>query len=158
MLLSKMRSTRWVRASGSGSGPLHHTHPHPSFVRYTRSFDAYEIRGFTSTIFTWGRAPDSLLGLRSLNTESEHSLARAWLEEFGVGDIPKEAWSAGYTRSSGPGGQVSPCPLSSLHSHPLSLLVLGNLTWLSSGDKILCLRGTAQGATGGMSFFIPQHG
>jgi hypothetical protein len=53
-------------------------------------------------------ASESLLRLQSLETPADHSEARTWLNDFEVDDIPKEAWEAGYSRSSGPGGQVSP--------------------------------------------------
>ena len=103
MIHSGLRSMRWAW------GSLHH----PSISRYVLDIPISEIttskRNFTSSCTAKGRAPDSLLRLKSLVSENDHSLARTWLEGFGPEDIPKEAWSASYSRSSGPGGQVSPC-------------------------------------------------
>ena len=65
-------------------------------------------RLFSSTTPLAAPASDSLLRLQSLASPAEHSEARTWLDDFQVDDIPKEAWEAGYSRSSGPGGQVSP--------------------------------------------------
>jgi hypothetical protein len=45
--------------------------------------------------------------IHSLDSEEDHASARTWLDGFKESDIPKEAWEAGYSRSSGPGGQVS---------------------------------------------------
>lgn len=67
-------------------------------------------RTLTSTPTNRAKAPESLLRLESLKSESDHALARTWLDGFGVDDIPKEAWEASYSRSSGPGGQVRLCP------------------------------------------------
>ena len=64
-------------------------------------------RLFSSTTPFAAPASDSLLRLQSLESPAEHSEARTWLDDFQVDDIPKEAWEAGYSRSSGPGGQVS---------------------------------------------------
>jgi peptidyl-tRNA hydrolase ICT1 len=47
------------------------------------------------------------LRLQSLQSDTDHSVARNWLDGFRVDDIPKDAWEAGYSRSSGPGGQAS---------------------------------------------------
>lgn len=65
-------------------------------------------RLFSSTTPLAAPASDSLLRLQSLESPAEHSEARTWLNDFQVDDIPKGAWEAGYSRSSGPGGQVSP--------------------------------------------------
>jgi len=53
------------------------------------------------------RKPPSpeLLAVSALNTEEDHALARAWLDEFVPEDIPKSAYDVSYARSSGPGGQ-----------------------------------------------------
>jgi len=63
-------------------------------------------RSFTTIPRRLAPASPALLAIPSLDHESDHALARAWLDGFKEGDIPKTAWEAGYSRSSGPGGQV----------------------------------------------------
>ena len=120
MILSGLRTTKGKWAT------LHN----PSISRYVLDISISEVttakRNFTSTSTAKGRAPESLLRLKSLVTENDHSLARTWLEGFGPEDIPKEAWSASYSRSSGPGGQVS--PHFSLHSTPVFPSSLSSFT------------------------------
>jgi hypothetical protein len=88
-------------------------------VRPLRHGSLSGIGHFSSTGTLAAPVPEALLRLQSLQTESDHSAARTWLDDFQVEDIPKEAWEAGYSRSSGPGGQVSPS-LCSIALHHLS--------------------------------------
>ena len=69
--------------------------------------DGSLARHLASSTSTRAPASDSLLRLQFLESDADHSSARNWLDGFGVDDIPKDAWEAGYSRSSGPGGQVS---------------------------------------------------
>lgn len=67
-------------------------------------------RGFsTTTISHAAAAAAAAPRLAALKTESDHAAARRWLDDFTLGDIPKHAYEVGYSRSSGPGGQVSHC-------------------------------------------------
>jgi hypothetical protein len=50
--------------------------------------------------------PSSYLRCPRLQTPDEHRTARNWVDSFAVSDIPKEALTVSYSRSSGPGGQV----------------------------------------------------
>ena len=65
------------------------------------------VRSLSSSFICAAPSSDSLLRLATLQTPEDHSEARSWLDNFQVNHIPKEAWEAGYSRSSGPGGQVS---------------------------------------------------
>ena len=117
-------TTRGIRSFGwSSIGPSER--PMSDLICRVRS-----IRVFSSSFVWRARAPDSLLRLVALESEADHSLARDWIEEFKEGDIPKDTWVASYSRSSGPGGQVSPSPFSpcpsilhSLPAHAPSILV-----------------------------------
>ncbi|KIR50771.1 peptidyl-tRNA hydrolase ICT1 [Cryptococcus gattii Ru294] len=51
------------------------------------------------------KPPVQLLHVPKLDSETEHLLARQWIDAFTVEDIPKEGWVATRSRSSGPGGQ-----------------------------------------------------
>ncbi|WVQ86173.1 hypothetical protein IAT38_008341 [Cryptococcus sp. DSM 104549] len=62
-------------------------------------------RGLASSSRASAKAPAELLRLASLGEESEHAMARAWVDGFTEGDIPKDSWVATRSRSSGPGGQ-----------------------------------------------------
>ncbi|ORY22581.1 hypothetical protein BCR39DRAFT_601052 [Naematelia encephala] len=66
---------------------------------------AESIRKLPSTNELWSRPPPELAELRTLESEKDHALARAWVEGFELGDVPKGACEVGYSRSSGPGGQ-----------------------------------------------------
>jgi peptidyl-tRNA hydrolase ICT1 len=68
---------------------------------------APQFRCLSSTPATCAAAGTELLRLQSLDTPADHKAAREWVDGFGVGDIPKEALAVSYSRSSGPGGQVS---------------------------------------------------
>jgi peptidyl-tRNA hydrolase ICT1 len=43
--------------------------------------------------------------VQSLDADAEHALARQWLDDFALADIPKDAYEVSFVRSSGPGGQ-----------------------------------------------------
>ncbi|KIR31397.1 peptidyl-tRNA hydrolase ICT1 [Cryptococcus deuterogattii MMRL2647] len=51
------------------------------------------------------KPPVQLLHVPKLDSETEHLLARQWIDAFTLEDIPKEGWVATRSRSSGPGGQ-----------------------------------------------------
>jgi hypothetical protein len=77
--------------------------------RIVRFEHCLPIRRFlSSTTPLAAPASEHLLRLQSLESPADHAEARTWLNDFQVDDIPKESWEAGYSRSSGPGGQVSP--------------------------------------------------
>ena len=67
----------------------------------------WAVRSLSNTLVAAAPVSESLLLLFTLQTPEDHSEARSWLDNFQVNHIPKEAWEAGYSRSSGPGGQVS---------------------------------------------------
>lgn len=62
---------------------------------------------FATTPVREDKAPKELLGLKTLDDEEHHRLAREWTQGFTVHDIPKASYETSYARSSGPGGQVS---------------------------------------------------
>jgi len=64
-------------------------------------------RCFATTSTCLAKAPKELLGLKSLDDEEHHRLAREWTQGFRVDDIPKGSYETSYARSSGPGGQAS---------------------------------------------------
>ena len=67
----------------------------------------HNARSFFSGLPRLARAPPELLLLKSLEGENDHKLARVWLADFDRNDIPKTSYEVTYSRSSGPGGQVS---------------------------------------------------
>lgn len=64
-------------------------------------------RLLSTTACLAAKPPVQLLHISKLGSESEHLLARQWVDAFNPEDIPKEGWVATRSRSSGPGGQVS---------------------------------------------------
>lgn len=71
-------------------------------------------RLLSSTACLAAKPPVQLLHVPKLDSETEHLLARQWIDAFTLEDIPKEGWVATRSRSSGPGGQVSSSALDSL--------------------------------------------
>lgn len=73
------------------------------------------LRKLSTTSSCLASPTKALLGLGTLETPEQHKLAKEWVDNFRRDDIPKDAWEATYSRSSGPGGQVS-LTLSSIYS------------------------------------------
>lgn len=71
-------------------------------------------RLFSTTACLAAKPPVKLLHIPKLGSESEHLLARQWVDAFTPEDIPKEGWVATRSRSSGPGGQVRSSALTGL--------------------------------------------
>ncbi|WVO24898.1 uncharacterized protein IAS62_006278 [Cryptococcus decagattii] len=62
-------------------------------------------RLLSTTACLAAKPPVQLLHVPKLDSETEHLLARQWIDTFTLEDIPKEGWVATRSRSSGPGGQ-----------------------------------------------------
>ncbi|WWC89665.1 uncharacterized protein L201_004590 [Kwoniella dendrophila CBS 6074] len=62
-------------------------------------------KSFTTHSRYHAKASSELLGISSLIKESDHILAREWIDNFKLDDIPKESYIITRSRSSGPGGQ-----------------------------------------------------
>lgn len=71
-------------------------------------------RLLSTTACLAAKPPVKLLHIPKLGSESEHLLARQWVDAFTPEDIPKEGWVATRSRSSGPGGQVRSSALTGL--------------------------------------------
>lgn len=95
MLLTLLRHVH-LRRNLSGIGQSLINHP--------------TCHSFSTSSFRFARAPKDLVDLFSMSNESHHALARTWLDSFTIEDIPKDAYEVSYSRSSGPGGQVSRLP------------------------------------------------
>ncbi|WRT67502.1 uncharacterized protein IL334_004474 [Kwoniella shivajii] len=62
-------------------------------------------RGISTSILRLAKASPQLLSLSLLGKETDHKLAREWVDNFKIDDIPKDGYEATRSRSSGPGGQ-----------------------------------------------------
>jgi hypothetical protein len=69
-----------------------------------------QLRTFSVAAARLANAPKTLLQLPDLVKPDDHQLAENWINGFQQDDIPKDAWETSYSRSSGPGGQVSRMP------------------------------------------------
>ncbi|WVW82670.1 hypothetical protein I302_104681 [Kwoniella bestiolae CBS 10118] len=63
------------------------------------------LRTFSTSSHLNAKASSQLLALSSLVKESDHGLAREWIDNFKIEDIPKDGYVVSRSRSSGPGGQ-----------------------------------------------------
>jgi len=79
-------------------------------VGYAMLCSASARRYFATTSACHDKAPKELLGLKSLDNEDHHRLAKEWTTRFRAEDIPKGSYETSYARSSGPGGQASLAP------------------------------------------------
>ena len=75
----------------------------PRLLSHVPSFTRRWVHSTTARL---GKAPPDLLRLTALSSDTEHKLAREWLDGFKLGDIPPTAIEKSFARSSGPGGQV----------------------------------------------------
>lgn len=64
-------------------------------------------RAFSLSCRSNARPSTKLLTIPALSQASEHQEAKAWLDGFTSSDIPKSGYEVSWSRSSGPGGQVS---------------------------------------------------
>lgn len=80
---------------------------HTTYTEHNTGISYPFIRSYTLTAPRLASPPKQLLDLPSLSDETHHALARTWLDGFTLDDIPKNSYEVTYSRSSGPGGQVS---------------------------------------------------